>query len=85
MEGRELDLRLNRPEQALVDEIRRATFLGELDLCRIAVRKLLNLWARTPESPLPGASADRSILTENLHTMARELPRYRMTPDEVST
>ena len=40
-EGPELDLRLNRREQALVDEIRRATFLGELDLCRIAVRKLL--------------------------------------------
>ena len=75
MERSTLDLRLNRREQALVDEIGRATFLGESDLCRIAVRKLLNLWDRTLEYPLPGASADRAILTVNLRAMARELPR----------
>ena len=75
MERPKLDLRLNRREQALVDEIRRATFLRESDLCRIAVRKLLNPWDRTPEYPLPGAPADRAILTENLRIMARELPR----------
>lgn len=75
MERSTLDLRLNGREQALVDEIGRATFLGESDLCRIAIRKLLNLWDRTPEDPLPGASADRAVLTENLRIVARELPR----------
>ena len=75
MERTKLDLRLNRREQAQADEIRRATFLDESDLCRVAVRKLLNLWGRTPEYPLPGAPADRAVLTENLRPMARELPR----------
>ena len=70
-----LDLRLNKREQAIGDEIRRSAFLGESDLCRIAVRKLLNLWDRTSEYPLPGAPADRAVLTENLRAMARELPR----------
>ena len=75
MEGSNLDLRLNKREQAIADEIGRATFLRESDLCRIAVRKLLNLWDRTPENPVPGAPADRAILTENLRAMARELLR----------
>ena len=75
MEGSNLDLRLKKREQAIADEILRATFLRESDLCRIAVRKLLSLWDCTPEYSLPGASADRAVLTEDLRAMARELPR----------
>ena len=41
----DLDLRLNNGERALADEICRTAVLGESDLCRIAVRKLLNLCA----------------------------------------
>ena len=43
MDRPKLDLRLNRKEQALMREIRRATFLDESDLWRVAIRKLINL------------------------------------------
>ncbi len=69
------DLRLNRRERALVEEISRVTLLDEWDLCRVAGRKLLNLWDRTPEYPLLRSPADRAILTENLRNLARKLPR----------
>ena len=53
-------LRQGRREQALADEIPRAAYLSDGELCLVKVRKLLNLWERPPEYPLPGKPTDRA-------------------------
>lgn len=65
-----LDLRLSKRKQMLVEETPRAAFLDESDLCSVEVRKLLSLWQQAPESPLSGVSADREILAEDLGSVA---------------
>ena len=45
-------IRLGRRERALASQIQRAAFVSDSELCLVAVRKLLNLWERTPEYPL---------------------------------
>ena len=49
MESAGFDRRPSRCQQAPADEFCQATNLEESDLCRVAVRKLLNPWERTPE------------------------------------
>ena len=63
-------LRLGRRERALADELQRVTFLSDSDFCLVAVRKLLNLWERTPEYPLPGKPVDRTELAASIREMA---------------
>lgn len=75
MGSTKLHRRLNTPERVLMHEIRWVTFLGAYNRCRVTVRKLLSLWNRVPECPMPGTPADRAVLTENRHAMGRELPR----------
>ena len=56
----------------MADQRRGMTYLDELALCPVAVRKLLNSRDRTRAYPLPGSLTDHAILTENLRSMPRE-------------